>query len=177
MVKGRRALITAAGLVVLVGALWFWQQPGTPVASSSAAPARGSGPEVPWIHLDRLKSPNPAVGLGRRNIFGYGVTAPPPVEYTEAPPEIYTPPPITMPPGPTPTPAPPPLTLKFMGVAQPEGGKKIALLLTEQKEILHGREGDVLAGRYRIVKIGLESVEVEEVTTGQKQSIAIGGRR
>jgi hypothetical protein len=175
MVKGKRALI-AGVLLAVAAALFFWPRTEEPVASSAAAPVKVAA-DVPWIQLDRLKSPNPSVPLGKRNIFTYGPTAPPPTP----PPVVDTPAPQMVPPtlepgGAPPTPAAPPLTLKFMGIAQPDGGGKIALLLTEQKEILHGREGDTLAGRYRILKIGLESVEIEEVTTGQKQTIRIGGR-
>ena len=62
-----------------------------------------------------------------------------------------------------------------MGVVKAENAPRIAVLMTEQKEILHGREGDVLAGRYKVVQIGLESVKVQEVASGQEQTIRIGG--
>jgi hypothetical protein len=182
MVKGGRALVPGALLAVAVAALYFSLRSDSPVAPAAAgasAPSSRAGSDVPWIQLDRLKVPNPAMPLGHRNIFTYGPAAPvataPPV-MTEVPPATDVPPVSLGPITPQPTPPPPPLNLKFMGIAQPDGGPKIALLLTEQKEILHGKEGDTLAGRYRIMKIGIEQVEIEEVTTGQKQTIRIGGR-
>jgi hypothetical protein len=179
MVKNRRAIL-ALVLLILVGvAVVMWQQPDSPTSVASApAASPGAADEIPWLHLDRLKSPRTVLPLGRRDIFHYGPEpTPPPTPVPEATEMVAIPPSLEPQTGSVPTPAmTTPLTLKFMGVAQPDGGKKIALLLTEQKETLIGHEGDILAGRYRIVKIGLESVDIEEVTTGQKQTIRIGGR-
>lgn len=177
MVKNRRALIVAALLAGVAVWLWFFRGDtipaagGGPVAATCTA-AKGS--DIPWINLDRLKAENPAVSLGTRNIFSYGAEAPPPTmpaDPTEAPDAAV----MSTPSGPPPTAPPPPIALKFMGVVKAENGPRIAVLMTEQKEILHGREGDVLAGRYKVVQIGLESVKVQEVVSGHEQTIRIGG--
>ena len=177
--RNRPALILG-GLLIAAAMWWiFFRGESVPAAGPASRPtARTSAAnDVPWINLDRLKKEEAEeVTLGRRNIFEYRRMTPPPTpEPPERPPIEMAPPPMT-PSGPPPTPVPPPPTLKFMGVAKAEDGPKIAVLMTEQKEILHGREGDVLAGRYKVVKIGLESVEIQEMTSGQKHTIRIGGQ-
>jgi hypothetical protein len=178
MVKNRRAVIALALLAAVAVWLLFFRGDDPPVAGSAPATTSRSGPaaeDVPWINLDRLKADNPEVALGGRNIFSYGPVPPPPTpEPTEAPPDGGIPP-STMPDTPPPTPPPPAIPLKFMGVVKATNGPRIAVLMTEQKEILHGREGDVLAGRYKVVQIGLESIKVQEVVSGHEQTIRIGG--
>jgi hypothetical protein len=173
-------------LAVLVGAILviaLWQRRGadTPAVGAGAAgvPSAGKLEDIPWIDLDRLNvADQPPAPLGKRDPFKFAPTAPPPPPPgaggvnnggmpTAAPTE---PPPST----PTPPPPPPPMTIKFIGMVEKQG-RKIAVLMSDQKEILHGREGDVLGGRYRIVKIGFESVDLQDVTTGQSQRIALRG--
>ena len=95
-----------------------------------------------------------------RNLFAFGslpVVSPPPVT-----------PPTTPPPPPTRTPAIPTagagrVDLKFAGYVEtktPAGETKKYAVLLDGSEILTGAEGDLVANRYRIVQIGLESVTV-----------------
>jgi len=177
MVKNRRALVVLALLTSVAVWLLFFRGSDAPPAGSAPGAASGAqrASDVPWINLARLSRENPAVSLGRRNLFVYGPVIPPP---TVPPPPTDVPPPTEMMPQTPGTPVPPPpvqINLKFIGVVKAENGPRIAVLMTEQKEILHGREGDVLAGRYKVVQIGLESVKVQEVVSGQEQTIRIGG--
>jgi hypothetical protein len=177
VVKDKRGLIALVPLVALAVWLLFFRDPGAPAAGPTAPVAtetRPAGPSVPWINLDRLRGSRPTVKLGNRNLFHYGVRTPPPTAPPTAMP-VYTPMP-TQPPTPMPTPVPPPMLIKFTGVVKSKAGPKIAVLMTEQKEILYGREGEVVGGRYRIANIGIESIRVQDVTTGQESTIRIGGR-
>ena len=66
-------------------------------------------------------------------------------------------PPPPVPPGPPP---PPPIPLKFMGTVEKPGMKLAAL--TDCKGFSYAaREGELIDGRYRLVKIGVESVILE----------------
>jgi hypothetical protein len=47
------------------------------------------------------------------------------------------------------------------------------VLLTDRNELLTGQAGEVVANRYKIAKIGLESVDIEEVGTGQVKRIPL----
>jgi hypothetical protein len=179
--KRRLVLVTVAAAAALAFAVMRWQSSGSPSAGPLlAASGERAGDSIPWIDLDRAQPSDEAPPLlgQKRNIFAFGVDPPPDPPPFES--EAGGPgggggeePPLT--PTPTAPPDPPePMLIKFIGLLTQEG-TKIAVLMSEQKEVLHGKEGDVLAGRYRIVKIGLESVDMEDVTTGQSQRIALRG--
>jgi hypothetical protein len=59
-------------------------------------------------------------------------------------------------------PLPPPrIPLKYIGdMSDPKNpGKRIAIL-SDARGTYYGREGEIVEGRYRIVRIGVESVEL-----------------
>ena len=96
-----------------------------------------------------------------RNLFAFGslpaVSAPTVTPPTTPP----TPPPTRRPPVSTTSPAG--VDLKFAGYVEtktPEGEMKKYAVFLDGSEILTGAEGDLVANRYRIVQIGLESVTV-----------------
>jgi len=64
----------------------------------------------------------------------------------------------TGPPGEAP---PPPIPLKFYGFVQGEGGKR-AFFRVGEEDIFVASEGQILQGRYKIVRIGLSSAMVED---------------
>ena len=87
---------------------------------------------------------------------------PPPPPMPPAPPTSYTPP---VPAGPPP---PPPIgnTIKFIGIVETANGRIGAF--SDCKATFPGREGEVLEGKYRIVRIGVESATLEYLDgTGQ----------
>jgi hypothetical protein len=90
-----------------------------------------------------------------------------------APPVVVeeTPPPVTVP---TPPPLPP-LNIKYIGAFEGKKGLKVAVLMTDRKEVLTGQVGEVVANRYRIVRIGLESVDVQDVGSEQVRRIPLKG--
>jgi hypothetical protein len=69
----------------------------------------------------------------------------------------------------------PPLNVKYVGSLERPPGLRVAVLLTDRNEILTGQAGEVVANRYRIVKIGLESVDLQEVGTGETRRIPLRG--
>lgn len=84
---------------------------------------------------------------------------------------IYVPPPP--PPGPTPPPPPTPIPFKFYGyVNAANTGPKTAFFL-EGDDIHVVREGDTVKRRYRIVRIGVNSVVVEDTTTKSQQTLPL----
>ncbi|MBL8221697.1 MAG: hypothetical protein JNL62_20850 [Bryobacterales bacterium] len=80
--------------------------------------------------------------------------------------------PKPVPPTPTPKPPPPPIPLKFYGYSTPQTGAKRAFFL-EGEEIHVIKEGDLVKKRYRIVKIGLKSVVVEDVEHKHEQTMPL----
>ena len=179
MVKDRRRWI-APGLAVAAAAFvgfMVLRNPAPAVAPAASAaeapkvPGRRD-PELPRIDLARLDRPRPASGIGRRDLFDFATPPPtPPPPMPSAPPMVETPPPVT---APTPPPLSP-LNIKYIGAFEGKKGLKVAVLMTDRKEVLTGQAGEVVANRYRIVRIGLESVDVQEVGSEQVRRIPLKG--
>ena len=180
--KRREALLLA--LVVVAVVIWIWQpfspESGAPAALSRARPEAPAGP-VSRIDLARLEEPPADVEIGRRDLFAYDARRRGP----EAAAPATMPPPAPRParPAATSTRNPtggsgsslPPMNLRFIGSVGNEHGVKVAVLVTERNEVLTGQPGDVIANRYRIEKIGIESVDLQDVGTGQSRRIPLKG--
>ena len=54
-------------------------------------------------------------------------------------------------------------------------GLKVAVLLNDRKEVLTGGVGEVVGNRFRIMSIGLESVEVQDLGNNRVQRIPLKG--
>jgi hypothetical protein len=67
------------------------------------------------------------------------------------------------------------LNVKYIGNLENPEGLKVAVLLTDRRELLWGQVGDVLANRFRIVKIGLESVDIQETGSEHIRRIPLRG--
>jgi hypothetical protein len=198
----QRQLILGAFVVVLVAVIYrlFTAPSPAPVAASnrsaaaasapttqtSGKPARGTGTagaggahgaESPDVHLEALDAERVRPKSGERNLFRFKPKPPPP------PPEPPRPLQPAMPTGPVnpvpqPPPGPPPLppiTLKFIGlVDSPTRGRKIAAL-SDGRNTFQGVEGDIIEGRYRILKIGVESLEIAYTDGRGRQTIRLTG--
>ena len=143
-------------------------------------------PPVPRIDLARIDAPRPESGAGRRDLFAFGAAREPEEEGTahrggESPPGRPAPGGSRAARPGTPslparsTPSLPPLNLKYIGSVENKAGVKVAVLLTDRKEVLTGQAGQVVANRYRIARIGLESVDLEDVGSGQSRRIPLKG--
>ena len=142
-------------------------------------------PPVPRIDLARVDAPRGEDRAGRRDLFDFGtggrarggaaasaVAAPPPS--VAGPGGARAACPGTAPRGPA-TPSLPPLNLKYIGSVENKAGVKVAVLITDRREVLTGQPGQVVANRYRIARIGLESVDLEDVDSGQSRRIPLRG--
>jgi hypothetical protein len=147
-------------------------------SSTPAARARSEAlpPPVPRIDLARLTTERPETSAGRRDLFRFGTAARDEEEAEPVP--AYTPEPLATPPVEAtyaPPPGPPPLNLKYLGSVENRAGVKVAVLMTDRKEVLTGQMGEMVANRYRIARIGLESVDLEDVGSGQSRRIPLRG--
>lgn len=157
------------------------QPPNRRVARPASGSTRGSqkaalGP-VEDLRLAKLEQEWPAPGDSRRNPFTMAPAPPPPSAAPSAPSkpvaeEAVGPP---VPAGPPPPPPIPPITLKFIGVISSDSIGKIAGL-SDGKFVYRGREGQTIEGRYRIVKIGEESIQIEYVNGTGRQTIRLSGK-
>jgi hypothetical protein len=116
-----------------------------------------------------------ASGTGR-NLFQFGQA--PPKELPKGPEPKVMPKPLqaavpTEPPKPAGPPPPPPINLKYYGYTSPRvGGGKTAFFL-DGEEILVAKEGDTLKRRYRLVRIGVSSVVMEDTESKRQQTIPL----
>jgi hypothetical protein len=179
MVKQRPRWIVFAGagalMLLAAWALIPSDAPGptTPVRAGERTPTRAESP-LPVIDFARIANPPPAPGLGSRDLFDFA--APPPAPIPSPLPRSASAerddeaPPITVP---TPTPLPP-LNIKYIGAVE-RRGVKVAMLMTERSEVLTGQVGEMVGNRFRIVKIGLESVDIQEVGSERVRRIPLKG--
>ncbi len=74
--------------------------------------------------------------------------------------QVYTPPP------------PPPINLKFFGFASAPGEAK-KIFLAQGEDVFIASEGDIVNRRYKVVRIGASSVEIEDVLNNSRQTIPL----
>jgi hypothetical protein len=168
-----------------------------PGATAGAGPAgagpAGAGPRVggtakvvattagaldPTLHMEAMLVTEAVEYEGSgRNIFSS--TSAPVVEIAKpvapARPEAKVaevPRPVPCPPN-CPQPAgPPPIPLKFFGVVTSAEGVRKAFLLHEDDVIL-AVQGDTVLRRYRVVTMSATSIQVEDMTSGNKQTLPL----
>jgi hypothetical protein len=68
--------------------------------------------------------------------------------------------------------------MKFIGTIGNSGDPKFGrvAVLSDGRGVYHGREGDVIEGRYQIVRIGVESIELAYLDGRGRQTIAKTGQ-
>jgi len=178
----RRKQLLLVALVAVLGALISVLYSGQrvtsepPTASSNRTgatrtQASAGAAETPDVHLEALFEDRTKPVSTERNLFRFKPKpAPPP----PPPPSVgVTVPGAVAPSGPPPL---PPIPYKFIGLVEVPGQKKrIAVLSDGRSSPLYGREGDIIEGRYRIVRIGAESIELEYIDGRGRQTIRLSG--
>jgi hypothetical protein len=119
------------------------------------------------VRLEALEALRPEEGASDRNPFRFQPKAAP-----APPPSAFKPPPVeTAPAGPPPPPPIPPIPLKYMGSVEKPGGVKLAALSDCRAATFAAAEGEIVDGRYRVVKIGIESLMIEYVDGKGRQTL------
>ena len=133
--------------------------PAATSVSGRPTPAGGRpGSRIPDAEIlpDQVDSSAPsAVAEAKRNIFQYGQAAQPVGQRPRVAKVEDTPPP--------PPPPPPPAPVRFFGFSQGSAGGPRRVFLTNGEETFIIREGDVFMRRYRLVRVGNDNVEIEEM--------------
>ena len=112
-------------------------------------------------------------GEVERNLFRFRAKpAPPPPPRTAV--VVPSPQPV-VPSGPPPPPPLPPIALKFIGVLETANTQKIAVLSDGRGAPLYGKEGDTILGQYKILHIGVESIEMAYLDGRGRQTIRLSG--
>jgi hypothetical protein len=126
------------------------------------------------LKLDRLQSERGALPEPDRNPFRFRPKPPPPPPRAASAgpasrPEVLAPPP---PAGPPPL---PPIPVKYYGRADLRG-ERWATFHDALGNIFYGKEGDIIEGRYRILRIGDDSVELAYLDGRGRQTIRLTGQ-
>ncbi len=135
----------------------------------------------PRIRLDLLaKLQNVVPAGGGRNLFQVGLAPPPPPlkgpepiitqnKPLPGPPDVFPPQPVVVA-GPPPL---PPITFKYYGLTTVRrNGKRTAFFMSGEEILIKG-VGDMVAGSYRLVSIGLTSAVVEDTQSKRQQTVPL----
>ena len=168
----RSPIVYVAGAAALVALLVI----ARPVLNPAANPAEQSSnpsvaaarplPAVPVVDLDldRLRIAGRELGEVERDPFRFRPQAPPPAPRVQAPPPVFAPP---VPAGPPPVPA---IPLRLIGVLTLRD-QPVASFTDAHGNTFIGKEGDVLEGRYRLLRIGENSVDVANLDGSGRQTL------
>jgi hypothetical protein len=177
MTSERRKQLLLAGLLVVLAFLvyraWLGPTPETARSSGGRADPRTASAQRREPGLDvriealSLERPKPA-GAGR-NLFRFARVAAPRVAQPE---------PIAKAPAPLPR-APemprPTIALKLIGIVDKSGQSERVAVLSDERGVYHGREGDIIEGRYQIVRVNAESVEISLIGGDVRQVVRLSG--
>ena len=130
--------------------------------------------DVEVVRLDALTRARPELQAGARNPFRFGPAAAPAENVTTARPNAGGVGPAA-PPVPLGPPPPPPIALKFIGVVEQAPSNLKLAVLSDGRNVFYGKEGEVIEGRYRIERIGVESIEMAYVDGRGRQTLRLSG--
>jgi len=134
----------------------------------------------PTLHLELLrKLQEAAADSGGRNLFQFGQPPPPPptpeqLARLSHPEPIVKPQPQNIAPSGPPQPPPqPPISIKYYGLSTARAnGKKIAFFM-DGETILMAGEGEMLQKRYRVVRIGVNSVVLQDTQLKREETVPL----
>ena len=181
--RQRELAFAAVAILVLALAMWTTRAARGPAGTdASVSPAAAVGAQgghskpVSGVNLDSLGGERPEPGESVRNPFRFKAPPPP----APPPPSVSKPQqqvPVLAPTGSVEPPPPPRIALKYIGDMVDPGkpGGKIAIL-SDTRGVYYGREGEVVEGRYRILKIGVESVDLAYLDGRGRQTIRQNGQ-
>ena len=185
--KARRRGVALVGLIVILAVVVWWQfGRGTeatrlaPAPRAAVRPGRSPAPSTTSadlrVHVDLLDRARPSGTWAGRDPFRFGGGEPPPSAAAEAVPSAAAAgtgqQETTM--GPVAPPPPPPIPYRFIGVLTTPGGGRVAVL-SDGRFVYYGRQGDIIEGRYRIVSVGDQVVEMEYLDGSGRQVIRLSG--
>ncbi len=184
--KRRRELATAgAAMVVIAIAVWAMQRVTTPPSGATSAGGTtransaqaGSKNAIPQVDLKALAVQRPEPGESTRNPFRFKSRPAPAPMPSAAVIKQQQSDAMQTASGPIEPPPPPRIPLKYIGdMSDPKNAGKRIAILSDARGTYYGREGEVVEGRYRIERIGVESIELAYLDGRGRQTIRQTGQ-
>lgn len=146
---------------------------GNPRAAGSTPGEQQVQPSDLDVKIEALAERPAPLGDAGRNPFRFRPKPPPPAPPMPAPPKALAP-------GPPPPPPPPPgptaigTLVKFIGIVDTGKGKIAAF--SDCRNTFSGREGEIMEGRFRLVRLGVESVVVEYADGQGRTTLPLNGQ-
>ncbi len=182
--KSRTPLVLLL-VLVLGGAAGYWMWPfAAPTAGTRGATAAGSGrtpggsgDAVTEINLELLQRQRHELSAAERNPFRFERRAS--AAAPTRPQAVRRPTPVQeVPIGPLPPPPPPPIPLRYIGYLQPRDAVagRVAVLSDGRNNVFNVREGEVIEGRYRLLRVGNDSADLIYLDGRGRQTIRLSGQ-
>ena len=180
MTMRSRLLLLLAVAAIVGGAFYFLRSPAAPVDGGTTVLAGGEaqtsrqGNPVGDVQLESLDRQDDAGSTPSRDVFRFeekrAAIAVPPQPTPREPVE-------PVPQAPTGPPPPPPIPLRYIGyLDQPGEVPRVAVLSDGRGNVFNGKEGDVIEGRYRVLRIGNDSADLIYVDGRGRQTIRLSGQ-
>ena len=151
---------------------------------SVARPADDFRTQLPDLRLDALHAERPPLPENARNPFRFGsraATAASPTHSTLMPADAAAPPREAAFPRTADSPASDASAgavssdLRLVGIVEAPRTAGPVAVLTDARGVHHGRLGDAVDGRYRIVAFEDAAVEIEDLVRGERMTLRMGG--
>lgn len=186
--RQREVALAIVAVALIATAAWNVRSTNSPAPSAEMArtaptsqaipPARDQN-AVTAIDLQALDAERPEPEGTSRNPFRFKSRAP-----ADRPSGSPAPPPPMVPQttsGPMGSIEPPPLpriSLKFIGLVDARQDPKVGrvAILSDTRGVYYGRENETIEGRYRILKIGVESIDLAYLDGRGRQTIRLTGQ-
>jgi hypothetical protein len=186
-----RQYILLGALVTILGGTLAFQLSGDDTAGTTPRPSNQASRRaadakdalaletVVDVGIERLSAERDALQPVERNPFRFRPRpAPPP-----PPPTRVVPRPVTAvaPPAPAGPPPPPPIPLRYIGFAEPERSPagpvvRFGVFSDGKGMVANAKEGDILEGRYRVLRVGTDSAELVYLDGRGRQTITLKGQ-
>jgi hypothetical protein len=172
----RKRLLLAGLLVVLAVLVYRAAGPmledrAAPPAAPPPAPDPPRGAATPGIGLEALTAPRGDSPMVRRNLFRFDAERP----SGNGDPAVPEARPLAHAEEPALPPDHPPLDLELIGIVEAREQSARVAVLSDTRGVYHGYEGDIIEGRFRIVRVGDESVEIVRLADQTSHVIRLAG--
>ncbi|HEY0872724.1 MAG TPA: hypothetical protein VGD94_04575 [Vicinamibacterales bacterium] len=180
--RPRSWLLVLLGLAIVAYlATQMFSGPSVPAGVSTTAPRGGAvqaekrvDPAELDVKLETLDSEPAGPVKENRNPFRFGPKTPVAPPASQSPPQFERPP-SYVPPPPAPTgPRPIGELIKFIGIVD-TGSERIGAF-SDCRYTFSGREGEIIEGRFRVVRIGIESAVVEYLDGTGRTTLPLNGQ-